>query len=65
MVEDALNGVLSAEAAGCLVVAVPSVAPIEAAPGRLVVEHLGDVDPDWLLSLPASLAVDGLQHVEP
>jgi HAD superfamily hydrolase (TIGR01509 family) len=54
VLEDALSGVLSAEAAGCAVVAVPSVAPIEPAPRRWVLPALTDVDVDWLLSLPCS-----------
>jgi HAD superfamily hydrolase (TIGR01509 family) len=44
VVEDAPTGVRAAEAAGCRVVAVPSVAVIEPAPGRLVLESLEDVD---------------------
>ncbi len=64
VVEDALNGVLSAEAAGCSVVAVPSVAPIDASARRWVRSSLTDVDVDWLLQRPASLARDGLEHVE-
>lgn len=51
VLEDAPNGVISAEAAGCRVVAVPSVAPIESTPTRPVVESLADVDPEWLLRL--------------
>jgi HAD superfamily hydrolase (TIGR01509 family) len=54
VLEDAVNGVASAEAAGCVVVAVPSVAPIDAAPGRHVVAALTEVDVDWLLGLPCS-----------
>jgi beta-phosphoglucomutase-like phosphatase (HAD superfamily) len=38
--EDSPNGVASAEAAGCRVIAVPSLAPIASAPGRLVVASL-------------------------
>ncbi|MEV6860144.1 HAD family phosphatase [Streptosporangium subroseum] len=42
--EDSPNGVTSATAAGCRVVAVPSVLPIPAAPGRLVVGSLREID---------------------
>jgi HAD superfamily hydrolase (TIGR01509 family) len=52
--EDAASGVQSAEAAGCVVVAVPSVAPIEARPTRPVMSALIDIDVDWLLALPCS-----------
>jgi HAD superfamily hydrolase (TIGR01509 family) len=38
--EDSPNGVASAEAAGCRVIAVPSLAPIQPAPGRLIVPSL-------------------------
>jgi HAD superfamily hydrolase (TIGR01509 family) len=51
VLEDAVNGVTSAEAAGCLVVAVPSVAPIDTAPRRFVVPSLTSIDPDWLVGL--------------
>jgi HAD superfamily hydrolase (TIGR01509 family) len=54
VLEDAATGVASAEAAGCIVVAVPSVAPIVTAPGRHVVAALTDVHVDWLLGLPCS-----------
>lgn len=57
VVEDALSGVLAAEAAGCPVVAVPFVAPIEPAPGRWVVPALTDIDIDWLLALPTARRV--------
>lgn len=50
VVEDAVSGVRAAEAAGCCVVAVPSVAPIPAAPARWVVSAVADIDPDWLLT---------------
>jgi HAD superfamily hydrolase (TIGR01509 family) len=40
VIEDSPNGVAAAEAAGCLVVAVPGIVPIPAAPGRLVVSSL-------------------------
>ncbi|MDT0433920.1 MULTISPECIES: HAD-IA family hydrolase [Streptomyces] len=50
-VEDTATGVSSAEAAGCAVVAVPSLAPIDAAPGRTVVASLEEVTPDRLRGL--------------
>jgi len=53
VLEDAIAGVRSAEAAGCTVVAVPSVAPIEATPWRPVVARLADIDAGWLLALAA------------
>ena len=43
VLEDSPNGVASATAAGCRVVAVPSLVPIPPAPGRLVVPSLRDV----------------------
>jgi beta-phosphoglucomutase-like phosphatase (HAD superfamily) len=49
--EDAISGVLSAEAAGCTVIAVPWIAPIAPAPRRYVLASLKDIDPTWLLSL--------------
>ncbi|UXY26372.1 HAD-IA family hydrolase [Streptomyces sp. HUAS TT20] len=47
-VEDTGTGVSSAEAAGCAVLAVPSLAPIEAAPGRTVRDSLVGVTPEDL-----------------
>ena len=44
--EDSPNGVASAEAAGCRVFAVPSLVPIEPAPGRTVVGSLLDLRAD-------------------
>ncbi len=41
--EDSANGVASAEAAGCRVIAVPSLLPIGPAPGRIVVSSLLDL----------------------
>ena len=41
--EDSPNGVASAQAAGCRVIAVPSLIPIEAAPGLTVVRSLLDL----------------------
>ncbi|MET7465212.1 HAD family phosphatase [Nonomuraea sp. NPDC005501] len=43
VLEDSPTGVAAATAAGCAVVAVPSVLPVEPAPGRLVVPSLTSV----------------------
>jgi HAD superfamily hydrolase (TIGR01509 family) len=51
VVEDTATGVAAAEAAGCRVVAVPSVSPIAPAPGRVVVGSLEEVDLGFLRSL--------------
>ncbi|MFJ8108704.1 HAD family hydrolase [Streptomyces sp. NPDC096132] len=51
VVEDTATGVASAEAAGCHVVAVPSVAPITAAARRTVVPSLEQVDLTFLRGL--------------
>jgi HAD superfamily hydrolase (TIGR01509 family) len=51
VVEDTATGVAAAEAAGCQVVAVPSVAPIPQAPGRTVVGSLEEVDLPFLRGL--------------
>ena len=51
VVEDTATGVAAAEAAGCRVVAVPSVAPIAPAPGRAVVSSLEQVDLAFLRGL--------------
>ncbi|WP_277949914.1 HAD family hydrolase [Bailinhaonella thermotolerans] len=54
VLEDSPNGVAAATAAGCLVVAVPSLLPIDPAPGRLVVSSLTEVTVDRLRALAAS-----------
>ncbi|WP_431946672.1 HAD family hydrolase [Actinacidiphila sp. bgisy167] len=51
VVEDTPTGVAAAEAAGCRIVAVPSIAGIEPAPGRTVVPSLERVDVPFLRSL--------------
>lgn len=49
--EDSPNGAASALAAGCMVVAVPHVAPIEPAPRRVVVSSVTEVDLEFLRAL--------------
>jgi HAD superfamily hydrolase (TIGR01509 family) len=44
VLEDSPNGVAAAEAAGCLVVAVPSLLPIPTRPGRVVAASLSQLD---------------------
>jgi HAD superfamily hydrolase (TIGR01509 family) len=44
-IEDSPPGIDSATAAGCVVVAVPNIVPIEPAPGRFVVDSLRSVTP--------------------
>ncbi|MFE5894621.1 HAD-IA family hydrolase [Streptomyces sp. NPDC056462] len=56
-VEDTRTGVSSAEAAGCTVLAVPSLAPIEPAPGRTVLASLEEVTPERLRSLRGAHAL--------
>ncbi|HEX5566177.1 MAG TPA: HAD family phosphatase [Streptomyces sp.] len=55
VVEDTATGVASAEAAGCPVVVVPSVTPIEPAAGRTVLSSLEEVDLSFLGSLTTSV----------
>jgi HAD superfamily hydrolase (TIGR01509 family) len=52
--EDSPNGVASAEAAGCRMVAVPSLVPILAQPGRVVAASLSQVDLALLRDLVAA-----------
>jgi HAD superfamily hydrolase (TIGR01509 family) len=49
IVEDAMSGVESGEAAGATVVAVPWVAPIDQTPRRPVVASLELIEPAWLI----------------
>ncbi|MBT2227431.1 HAD family phosphatase [Nonomuraea sp. NEAU-A123] len=51
VLEDSPNGVAAATAAGCAVVAVPSLLPIDPAPGRLVVPSLTEVTVSTLRAL--------------
>ncbi|GAB3213502.1 HAD family hydrolase [Marinactinospora thermotolerans] len=50
-VEDSPTGVASAQAAGCVTVAVPHKVPLEPAPGRTVIPSLEGVDAAWLRGL--------------
>jgi HAD superfamily hydrolase (TIGR01509 family) len=50
-IEDSPTGVASAEAAGCVTVAVKGVLAVPAAPGRVVVDHLADLTVDTLVGL--------------
>jgi HAD superfamily hydrolase (TIGR01509 family) len=52
VLEDSLTGVLAGEAAGCAVVAVPSVVDVPSGPHRHLVGSLEEIDVDWLLALP-------------
>ena len=52
--EDSPNGVASAEAAGCTLIAAPSLVPIPARPGRVVVTSLSQVDLAMLRALVAA-----------
>ncbi|MBB6348364.1 HAD family hydrolase [Nonomuraea muscovyensis] len=54
VLEDSPNGVAAGTAAGCAVVAVPSVLPVEPAPGRLVVSSLASVTVGHLRDLITS-----------
>lgn len=49
--EDSPNGVASAQAAGCALIAVPSLVPIPAGPGRVVARSLTEVDLPLLRTL--------------
>ena len=55
VVEDTVTGVTAAEAAGCQVVAVPSVGPITPAARRTVVPSLDVVDLPFLRGLMTDL----------
>ncbi|ESQ02409.1 MULTISPECIES: HAD family hydrolase [Streptomyces] len=48
VVEDTETGVTAGEAAGCQVIAVPSVAPVRAMPGRRIVTTLEEIDMPFL-----------------
>ena len=48
VLEDSITGVTAAEAAGCQVVAVPTLRAIEPHPGRRVVGSLRDINLGWL-----------------
>jgi HAD superfamily hydrolase (TIGR01509 family) len=56
--EDSPNGVASAQAAGCVTVAVPGLAPISEQPGRLIVSSLADIDLARLRALVLGVFLD-------
>jgi HAD superfamily hydrolase (TIGR01509 family) len=53
-IEDSPNGVAAAEAAGCVMIAVPSIVPIPPQNGRLVVSSLAELSLDRLYGLAAA-----------
>jgi beta-phosphoglucomutase-like phosphatase (HAD superfamily) len=55
-IEDSPSGIASAEAAGCLVVAVPNQVPVEPAPTRTVLSTLAGLSLPELVSLAAGTA---------
>jgi HAD superfamily hydrolase (TIGR01509 family) len=57
VIEDSPTGIASGEAAGCVVLAVPSMTPIPAAAGRTVVRSLESVDLDFLRDLAQARVV--------
>jgi HAD superfamily hydrolase (TIGR01509 family) len=65
VLEDSITGVTAAEAAGCFVVAVPTLGGIEPRPGRRVRPSLRGVDVPWLRAawadghLPAEQSLSG------
>jgi HAD superfamily hydrolase (TIGR01509 family) len=58
IVEDAMSGIASGEAAGATVVAVPWIAPVEETARRPVVASLELIDPAWLVSQVLSGELD-------
>jgi len=59
VLEDSPTGVAAGEAAGCVVVAVPSLVDIEATPTRPVVRSLAELDLGYLQTLPGLAATVG------
>jgi HAD superfamily hydrolase (TIGR01509 family) len=57
--EDSTTGATAARAAGCVTVAVPSLAPVDAALVDAVVASLADIDLSWLRDLADSLTRAG------
>jgi beta-phosphoglucomutase-like phosphatase (HAD superfamily) len=55
VVEDAPAGVVAAEAAGCIAVAIPTIAHIAPTAHRPVLTSIGALDAEWLLALPERL----------
>jgi len=63
--EDSPSGVASAGAAGCLVIAVPSLLPIEPARGRVVVQSLAEVNLEGLGLLASGAGMPELRRRRP
>jgi HAD superfamily hydrolase (TIGR01509 family) len=57
--EDSPNGVASAEAAGCLVVAVPSLLPVLPGRSRVIVQSLTRVNLEFLRLFSAQVGING------
>ena len=62
VLEDSPNGVAAAEAAGCQVIAVPNVAPVPPAPGRVIVSSLTELSVARLRDLVATALVTRLAN---
>lgn len=58
VLEDSMPGINSGEAAGCAVVGIPGVTPLESTPRRPVRSSLAEVDVAWLAGLPDQLATE-------
>ena len=65
-IEDSPTGVASASAAGCVVVAVPNIVPIDPAPGRFIVSTLKGIEPgDLGLLVATTPETDGQPRASP
>jgi HAD superfamily hydrolase (TIGR01509 family) len=62
-VEDSVTGLSSAEAAGVRTIGVPHLVPLPAAPGRVLIDSLADLDVDRLAGVLAGSAPTGRLNV--